>query len=86
MALVLTARKEGVTVDGRRYVEYTATFAGAEAGDITHATSGFQQVDEVWVKAKTSAGIAIDLTTNNSTKIALTSGAAGAHTIRLFGS
>jgi hypothetical protein len=86
MALTLTARAEGVTSSGKRYVEYTATFSNSDAADITHVTSGFQQVDEVWVKAKAASGITLDLTTNNATKIALTPSAAGAHTIRLVGS
>jgi uncharacterized protein YchJ len=85
MALTLTNRVEGVDHRGRRIVEYTATFDNGDAADITHATSGFVAVEEVWLKTKTASGIAIDITTNNATKITLDPSASGAGTIRIVG-
>ena len=71
MAMTINSRKERVTVDGQRAVEYDLTFSDGAAADITALTSGMTIVSEVWVKAKTSGGTGIDVTTNNGTKITL---------------
>jgi hypothetical protein len=86
MALTLTNRREGVTSDGRRSVDFTATFSNGDASDITLATLGLQNADEVWVKVAAASGIAVDITADDSSKITLDPSAAGAPTIRVIGS
>lgn len=85
MALTLSNRVERVTTDGRRAVEYTATFDDGSAADITLADAGFTVIDEVWVKAASSGGSGVDITANDSTKITLDPVAATAPTIRIVG-
>lgn len=85
MAVTLSARKEGVSVDGKRTVTYTATFDDNSAADVTKATIGLTTVDAVYLKLKSSSGIAVDLTANDSTKITLDPSGAGSADIVIAG-
>lgn len=71
MALTLTNRREGVSVNGKRTVTYQCAFDDGSAADVTMATLGLHRVDEIYVKVKTSGGSGIDVTTNNATKVTL---------------
>ena len=86
MALTLTNRVEGVTVDGKRSVTYTAAFSDGAAADITKAVLGLKTVDAVWIKALAADGSGVDLTANDATKITLDPVAACTCTIAIVGS
>lgn len=61
MALVLSARRERVTSDGRRAVEYNLAFDDGTAAEVTLDELGLNVVDEVWVKLPTAESIAVTI-------------------------
>jgi hypothetical protein len=71
MALTLSARREGVSIDGKRTVTYTCAFSNGDAAEITKAVLGLHRVDDVFVTVAASGGTGVDLTAQDSDSITL---------------
>jgi hypothetical protein len=71
MAITLSARREGVSSNGKRTVTYTVAFSDGSADNVTNATLGLHRVDDVYVVAASSGGTGVDVTANDGTNVTL---------------
>lgn len=69
--MTVNSRTPGVSAKGQRNMTFDLTFSDGAAADLTALVSGLTHVSEVYVKAKTSGGTGIDVTTNDGTKVTL---------------
>lgn len=71
MAVTLSNRREGVSIDGKRSVTLTAVFTDGTAVAVTKASLGLHRVDAVYVRAASAGTTGVDFTSQDATNVNL---------------